>query len=430
MDRATVYNGEELIETDILNGNKFAMIGLAKLAQAVLGTAPVLQGLACTPGTGLTAAIAAGQVYQMAAVDATPYSSLGADARQVLKQGILADPIALPVPAPGTAGKSINYLVQVQFQEVDTGALVLPFYNASNPAIPYSGPGGLGTSSMTIRSGKCAVQVKAGAMANTGSQVTPAADAGWIGAYSVQVDYGMTTVPAPNIAMVAGAPFLTLALPQAAGQAQVQNNGLRYAQDTGGANVYRAAYTPNIAVLVDGMMLEFQAATANTGASTFSPNGLAAKPIIGGAHQALQAGEIVAGGKVEVMWHAGLSSWVLLGCTGGALQVPNAVQPYHAVNLAQAQSLASGGYINSAQGVTTGVYLVDTSAGSFALSLPAAPVKGQRTTFIDATNTFAVNNLVLSRAGKNIMGQAADLVVDVSDIQFTIWYNGTEWRLI
>ncbi|WP_332855316.1 hypothetical protein [Duganella sp. S19_KUP01_CR8] len=216
MDRATVYNGEELIETDILNGNKFAMIGLAKLAQAVLGTAPVLQGLACTPGTGLTAAIAAGQVYQMAAVDATPYSSLGADARQVLKQGILADPIALPVPAPGTAGKSINYLVQVQFQEVDTGALVLPFYNASNPAIPYSGPGGLGTSSMTIRCGKCAVQVKAGAMANTGSQVTPAADAGWIGAYSVQVDYGMATVPAPNIAPVAGAPFLTLALPQAA----------------------------------------------------------------------------------------------------------------------------------------------------------------------------------------------------------------------
>ena len=162
MDRATVYNGEELIETDILNGNKFAMIGLAKLAQAVLGTAPVLQGLACTPGTGLTAAIAAGQVYQMAAVDAMPYSSLGVDSRQVLKQGILADPIALPVPAPGTAGKSINYLVQVQFQEVDTGALVLPFYNASNPAIPYSGPGGLGTSSMTIRSGKCAVQVKAG----------------------------------------------------------------------------------------------------------------------------------------------------------------------------------------------------------------------------------------------------------------------------
>lgn len=216
MDRATVYNGEELIETDILNGNKFAMIGLAKLAQAVLGTAPVLQGLACTPGTGLTAAIAAGQVYQMAAVDATPYSSLGVDSRQVLKQGILADPIALPVPAPGTAGKSINYLVQVQFQEVDTGALVLPFYNASNPAIPYSGPGGLGTSSMTIRSGKCAVQVKAGAMASTGSQVTPTPDAGWIGAYSVQVDYGMTTVPAPNIAVVAGAPFLTLALPQAA----------------------------------------------------------------------------------------------------------------------------------------------------------------------------------------------------------------------
>ena len=341
MDRATVYNGEELIETDILNGNKFAMIGLAKLAQAVLGTAPVLQGLACTPGTGLTAAIAAGQVYQMAAVDATPYSSLGADARQVLKQGILADPIALPVPAPGTAGKSINYLVQVQFQEVDTGALVLPFYNASNPAIPYSGPGGLGTSSMTIRCGKCAVQVKAGAMANTGSQVTPTADAGWIGAYSVQVDYGMTTVPAPNIAPVAGAPFLTLALPQAAPLSVVQNNGLCYAVDTGAANAYAAAYNPAVTSLTDGMVLEFKAANANNGAATFSPNGLAAKAIVGGAHAVLQGGEIVVGGEVELMWHATLNSWVLLGSTGGALQVGTATQSQHAVSLAQAQTLTS-----------------------------------------------------------------------------------------
>ncbi|MQA39062.1 hypothetical protein [Rugamonas aquatica] len=342
MDRATVYNGEELIETDILNGNKFAMIGLAKLAQAVLGTAPVLQGLACTPGTGLTAAIAAGQVYQMAAVDATPYSSLGVDSRQVLKQGILADPIAVPVPAPGTAGKSINYLVQVQFQEVDTGALVLPFYNASNPAIPYSGPGGLGTSSMTIRSGKCAVQVKAGAMASTGSQVTPTPDAGWIGAYSVQVDYGMTTVPAPNIAPVAGAPFLTLALPQAAPLSQVQNNGLCYAVDAGAANAYAAAYSPAVTVLTDGMVLEFKAANANTGTATFSPDGLAVKAIIGGAHAPLQGGEIVAGGEVELMWHATLNSWVLLGCTGGALQVGAATQSRHAVSLSQVLSLVGG----------------------------------------------------------------------------------------
>jgi len=431
MDRVTVYNGEELLETDILNGSKFAMIGLAKLAQAVLGTAPALVGLACTPGAGLTVAIAAGQIYQMAAVDTTGYSTLGTDSHQVLKQGILPDPATLSVPAPGTSGKSINYLVQVQFQEVDTGAAVLPFYNASNPAIAYSGPGGLGAASTTIRSGQCVVQVKAGAAAATGSQVTPTPDAGWVAAYSVQVDYGMSAVPAGNISVASGAPFLSLSLPNAAGQAQVQNNGLCYAADIGAANAYAAVYSPAVTALTDGMVLEFKAANANSGASTFAPNGLAAKPIVGGAHAALQGGEIVASGMVELMYHAGLTSWVLLGCTGGALQVGAATQSQHAAPLSQIQSLVAPTYVNASRNVGAGVYQVDTIGGStFTLTLPASPAKGTMLTFMDISLNWFNTNWTLARNGKTIMGQANDLIVNMSDQQFSIWYNGSDWRLI
>jgi hypothetical protein len=215
VDRIIVYPAAVPLETDILSSQKFAMMGLAKLAEVVLGNAPALIGLPCTPGTGLKVSVGAGQVYNVANIDATPYSSLAADTtHNTLKQGILLDPVVLNCPAPGTVGQSINYLVEVAYQEIDTNSVVLPFYNASNPSVPYSGPGGLGAASNTIRSGQCVVQVKAGAAATTGSQTTPAVDSGFIAAYVVTVAYGAASISGGNIAVASGAPFVTMTLPQ------------------------------------------------------------------------------------------------------------------------------------------------------------------------------------------------------------------------
>lgn len=80
-----------------------------------------------------------------------------------------------------------------------------------------------------------------------------------------------------------------------------------------------------------------------------------------------------------------------------------------------------------AAGIT---YNVDTSAAAFSLTLPAAPTLGDTITLFDAKNTWGTNNVTLLRNGKNIMGYAQDLIVNVGDIEFTIWYNGTEWRLV
>ncbi|MFG0828758.1 hypothetical protein ACF8R6_10320 [Pseudomonas sp. CJQ_7] len=104
---------------------------------------------------------------------------------------------------------------------------------------------------------------------------------------------------------------LRLMLQQAAGN---------YALDTGTANTYLAAYTPAVADPVDGMVLKFKAKTANTGASTFSPNGLLAKPIVGLTHAALRGGEIVANGDVWLQYNSSIGggSWVLINSTGGA----------------------------------------------------------------------------------------------------------------
>lgn len=124
----------------------------------------------------------------------------------------------------------------------------------------------------------------------------------------------------------------------------IQARGGNYALDDGAANVYHVVYTPAVTAPADGTVLTFQALTANNGASTFAANGVAARPIVGGAHQALQGGEIVAGGKVEVMYHAGLDAWVLLGCTGGAQQIGAASKSSHAVRLAQLSALAFQGF--------------------------------------------------------------------------------------
>jgi len=116
-----------------------------------------------------------------------------------------------------------------------------------------------------------------------------------------------------------------------------QSDSAKYALDTGASGTYVASYAPALKALVDGVVLCFKAQNGNTGASTFSPNGLTAAPIVGTAHSALQGGEIVANGDVWVQWNSsiGTGSWVLIDSTGGAFQVANASKSQHAVGLGQ-----------------------------------------------------------------------------------------------
>ncbi|NVM78914.1 hypothetical protein FHW83_004745 [Duganella sp. SG902] len=219
----------------------------------------------------------------------------------------------------------------------------------------------------------------------------------------------------------------------AATRAAVQKNSLVYATGGGTANAQTASFLPAVADLTDGMTLYYQASVANNAATTFAPNGLSPAPILGGFHLPLQGGEIVAGGKVALMWHAGLASWILTSSTGGGVQVGTASRAYHAVNLGTVQNLIAGAgptYCNGARTLVAGqVYLVDSTGGTFTLTLPT-PTKGTIVTFIDVTNNWGTTNWTLGRNGKTIMGFSADLTIDLSDRQFSIWFNGNDWRLV
>jgi hypothetical protein len=319
------------------------MTALGMLAQELFGTSTIASGFACTPTTpaALNVMVGPGRVYSLQETDPLQYSTLPADTTDlIVKQGIINTSTTLSCPAPSTSGQSVNYLVEAAFEEQDINAIVLPYYNATNPSQPFSGPNGNGNANYTTRQDTVQLQVKAGTPATTGSQTTPAPDSGFFGLAVVTVAYGQTTITSGNISAYGGAPLLGGSLLQA-----IQGNVFTYAVDGGAANAYAVNYAPAVTSLVDGMTLEFQAAFANTGASTFAPNGVAAQPIVGGAHLALQGSEIVAGSKCIVMWKANISSWVLLESTGGALQIPAGSQPSHAVNLGQfPSSLSANGW--------------------------------------------------------------------------------------
>ncbi|MBN6728568.1 hypothetical protein [Burkholderia multivorans] len=113
--------------------------------------------------------------------------------------------------------------------------------------------------------------------------------------------------------------------------------------DTGAANSYTATNTPPLTVStwVDGTVQQIKIANANTGASTYAPDGLTALPIYGLGLQPLQGGELAAGGTAVLMRAtiAGVNSGnpicVLMECAGGAQQVAPGAKSQHAVQVAQ-----------------------------------------------------------------------------------------------
>ena len=130
-----------------------------------------------------------------------------------MKMGINTGSTTFNLTAPASVGQSINYLIEASFAEVDSNPVVLPYYNASNPAQSFSGPANSGSPQNTVRAQQVQLQLKAGLPSNTGSQTIPATDSGWIGLYQISVSYGQTQISAANITVIPTAPFLGWKLP-------------------------------------------------------------------------------------------------------------------------------------------------------------------------------------------------------------------------
>jgi len=126
--------------------------------------------------------------------------------------------------------------------------------------------------------------------------------------------------------------------------------------DTGTAGVYAAVNTPALTALPStGYMQRVKIANLNPGASTYSPDGLAAKPIYGLGLQPLQGGELPAGIAVLIYLvqagvNGGNGAWIIIESLGGAKQIAPATKSQHALQLQQATGrlLRTTVYINVA----------------------------------------------------------------------------------
>ena len=211
MDRTIVNPAQIVRSADLLNTNVNAYIGVGRLAFDMLGGGTSVGGTACTPTTpaSTSVVIGTGAIYTPLAVDTATYGSLPSNGEVILKQGILSATLTLACPPPISPGFSINYLIEGKFQEEDVDPAVVPYFNSANPTQPFQGPENNGLSQPTIRQDQFVIQVKAGAQAATGTQTTPAVDAGFVPLYVVTVAFGQAQITAASISVAPGAPFIT-----------------------------------------------------------------------------------------------------------------------------------------------------------------------------------------------------------------------------
>ena len=218
MNRTIVYSGEIPRASDILQLQRWIMEAHGWLIAGVLGQNTVFTGLQCVPTNpaSMSVIVNPGALFSLQEIDTSAYGSLPANTNPLMKSGINTTPTTFTLTAPSTSGYSVNYLIQVQFQEADGNPTVLPYYNSANPSQPFSGPGNNGQAQNTARLDIAALQLVTGVAAPTGTQVTPAVESGWYGLWVITVNNAQTTITAADIspysgAPASGAPFASLA---------------------------------------------------------------------------------------------------------------------------------------------------------------------------------------------------------------------------
>ena len=209
MDRPIWYTQENLRGYDLSKGAQDAFKGIGKAVQDVLGNSiAVAAGLSATATSpaSLTVNINPGSLYLQTTLDPSAAGDLPVDGQTYYLQGILwtAQGVSLSTAALAS-GQSQWALIQAAFSFSDvirtsdpTGGM-LPFYNAANPTQPLQGQGGAGALLPTERAATVTLSVVYGTPATTGSETPPAAAAGNVGLYLIDLTYGQTAISQSQI---------------------------------------------------------------------------------------------------------------------------------------------------------------------------------------------------------------------------------------
>ena len=216
MDRQIVYPGAIPLDTDLLNVQRAAMKAIGFLAQATIGSTTVVDGLAVTPTVpaSLTVNVGPGSISAVSMVDDSSFGSLAPDASPLNKMGINEAATSFVLAPPSVSGQSVNFLIEATFSEADATPVVLPYYNAANPAQGFAGVNNSGSAQNTQRLQSVSLTLVTGTPAASGTQATPQASYGAVPVAVVTVAYGQSTVTAANIGAPATPATIPWKLPQ------------------------------------------------------------------------------------------------------------------------------------------------------------------------------------------------------------------------
>ena len=201
MDRQIVYVGAVPLDTDQLLQARNTMVALGYLTKMTIGDGNAYaDGLACTPGGGLTVMIAPGSMTLPATIDTGFYGALPPDGDLLLKVGI--NTAATSVTLPGTGTTVISGCVV----ESQAGSAAVAYYNSANPTQTLIGAQGNGQPQATVLQARVS-------FAATGPGSVPS---GFSPLWQIVVPGSAAAVTAGMITAAAGAPFVAVKLPQAA----------------------------------------------------------------------------------------------------------------------------------------------------------------------------------------------------------------------
>lgn len=180
---------------------------------------------------------------------------------------------------------------------------------------------------------------------------------------------------------------------------QLQNTSQQYTfvvgTDIGSVNNCHVIYSPAITSPTAQASLFFLVKNTNTGPTYFNATGVA-YDLLGQALQPLQGGELVAGGRAEVVWNVAAGAWILIGCTGGAQQSMPGTQSNQVVIYSQLQTSEAPGILKDYAGPTipTGYLLCDGTAYSRTTYANLFNAIGTYWGAGDGSTTFNVPNLM------------------------------------
>ena len=215
MDRHIVYPGSIPLDTDFLGIQRSALLALGSLAKTILGSAPVADGLVCSPASsGYAVKVSPGTLSITTALDTNTFGSLPPDGTAVVKTAINPTDLVLELGTTADQATVLCWLVQASIIEEDDQPLALQYWNAANPSVPFSGPENSGSAQNTRRRMRLVLTTKASAPVPVGTFAPPNADPGFVGLYGVTTWVGKVGITADDIRLLPNAPTLSFHLPQ------------------------------------------------------------------------------------------------------------------------------------------------------------------------------------------------------------------------